>query len=654
MFFGEVMLKILSTLTLALLLAACADQSADVDTSADQSSEDPDLAAKASEFTEDMQVRADDFGPRDQMPGAGLFGEHCASCHNGSVPKAPHLHWMEMMSPRNVLAAMNEGIMAVQAAHLSDEQKQDIAEYVTMKSARSMASQGAPVACEGTNAEFDLNRLPAQVGWGHDTSRYAGADVAGLTADDVPKLKLKWAFAYPGALRARSQPAVGMGAIFTGSQDGNVYAFDLETGCARWTFNAGAEVRTGVVLTQGEHGRAPLAVFGNIVANLFAVNALTGELVWSVKIDDHPSATLTGTPALNGNQLFVPVSSLEVIPAANPQYECCTFRGKIVSLNVADGAEIWTHYTIPTPPAETGLTSAGTKVFAPSGAPSWTSPAVDRRRNVIYVGTGENYSSPADENSDAILAIDMTTGERVWQRQSTSGDAWNVACMMVDNPNCPEEQGPDFDHGSSMILIDLPDGRQVLTVGHKNGTIFGLDPDNQGSLLWSTKVGRGSIQGGVHFGMAADGTTLYAPINDMNNTRNGDVLDPEAARPGVHALNAANGELQWSHVQTNVCPPDMEFCDPGISAPVTAIDGAVFAGHLDGFLRAYSRSDGRLLWEFDTNQPTAGVNGETAQGGGMSGAGPTIVDGHVIVNSGYGLYFHSPGNMLAVFSVDGK
>lgn len=649
------MLKILIAVIFVVCLTACAEQTPEPATAPEEAvSEDTDLAAKASEFTEDMQVRADDFGPRDQMPGARLFGEHCASCHNGSVPKAPHLHWMEMMSPGNVLAAMNEGIMVVQAQGLSERERQDIAEYVTMKSARVSQTEGTPVACEGPAAEFDFKRQPAQVGWGHDTARYAGADIAGLTADDVPKLKLKWAFAYPGALRARSQPAVGMGAVFTGSQDGNVYAFDLETGCVRWTFNAGAEVRTGIVLTPGDQGRTPLAIFGNIVATLFAVNASTGELVWSAKIDDHPSATLTGTPALNGNQLFVPVSSLEVIPAANPQYECCTFRGKVVAVNVADGSEIWTHYTIPTPPVETGLTSAGTRVFAPSGAPTWTSPAVDRKRNVIYVGTGENYSSPADENSDAILAINMTTGERVWQRQSTSGDAWNVACMMVDNPNCPAEQGPDFDHGSSMILVDLPDGRQVLTVGHKNGTIFGLDPDNSGSVLWSTKVGRGSIQGGVHFGMAADGTTLYAPINDMNNTRNGDVLDPEAARPGVHALNAANGELLWSHVQQNVCPAEMEFCDPGISAPVSAVDGAVLAGHLDGFVRAYGRDDGSLLWEFDTNQPVAGVNGLKAQGGGMSGAGPTIVDGHVIINSGYGLYFHSPGNMLAVFSIDGK
>ncbi len=408
------------------------------------------------------------------------------------------------------------------------------------------------------------------------------------------------------------------------------------------------------MLTDGGDGGPPLAVFGDILAKLYALDARTGEPVWSFRVDDHPSATLTATPALMDGLLFVPVSSLEVIAAVDPAYECCTFRGKVLAIDAGSGTIAWEHFTIPDAPAPTGETSIGTRILSPSGAPIWSSPAVDKLRNRIYVGTGENYSSPADENSDAIIAIDIATGERAWQRQSTAGDAWNVACMMDANPNCPEENGPDFDHGSSMILVDLPDGGQVLTAGHKNGTVFGLDPDNAGAALWATKIGRGSIQGGVHFGMAADGTTVYAPINDMNNTYNGDVLDPDAARPGMHAIDASSGRILWSTVQKNVCPTDLQYCDPGISAAVSAVPGAVFAGHLDGFVRAYDRDTGAVLWEFDTKTPVVAVNGIEARGGGMSGSGPAIVDGHLIVNSGYGLYFHEPGNMLAVFSVDGR
>ena len=629
-------------------------------------------ASASLESTDQFQATLEDLGPREEMPGAALYQEHCANCHAGGVSRAPHLTWLEMMTPQALVASMTDGLMRPQSVHLSAEQHIHIAEYLSRARYAAQAPAATP-ACVGEAARFDLSRPTPTVGWGHDTARFVDAQTARLTAADLSNLKLKWAFAFPNALRARSHPAIALGAVFVGSQDGTVYAFDLQTGCQRWAFQASAEVRTGIVLSAWQPGTTagasaiadaaqqedaasppadpPLAFFGDILAKLYAVNALTGELVWSIKADDHPSATITGTPALAGDQLLVPISSLEVTPAADPDYPCCTFQGKVLAVDPATGAIIWSHSTIPDPPVQVATTSAGTPVLAPSGAPVWSSPAVDLKRNLAYFGTGENYSSPADGNSDAVIAVDLTTGERVWTRQSTAGDAWNVACMMADNPNCPAEDGPDFDHGASMILVEA-EGRSVLAVGHKNGTVYGLDPDSDGAVLWSTRVGRGSIQGGVHFGMAAAEGLIYAPINDMNDTRNGDWLDPELARPGVHAIDAASGEVMWRHVQEDICSPERAFCDPGVSAAVTAIPGAVLAGHLDGHLRAYSAANGEVLWDFDTTQPAAAVNGLTAQGGGMSGgAGPAVADGHVVINSGYGLYFHEPGNALLVFAV---
>lgn len=610
------------------------------------------------ESTDQFQATLEDLGPREEMPGAALYQEHCANCHQGGVSRAPHLTWLEMMTPQALVASMTDGLMRPQSAHLSAAQRIHIAEYLSRARYAAQAPSAAP-ACVGEAARFDLSRPVPKVGWGHDTARFVNAQTAQLTTADLGNLRLKWAFAFPNALRARSHPAIALGAVFVGSQDGTVYAFDLQTGCQRWAFQASAEVRTGIVLSAWQPSAAasnpsqdpPLAFFGDILAKLYALNALTGELVWSIKADDHPSATITGTPALAGDRLLVPISSLEVTPAANPNYPCCTFQGKVLAVAPSTGEIIWSHSTIPNPPVQVATTSAGTPVLAPSGAPVWSSPAVDLKRNLAYFGTGENYSSPADGNSDAVIAVDLTTGERAWTRQSTAGDAWNVACMMADNPNCPEEDGPDFDHGASMILIEA-EGRSVLAVGHKNGTVYGLDPDNQGAVLWSTRVGRGSIQGGVHFGMAAAEGLIYAPINDMNDTRNGDWLDPELARPGVHALDAASGEVMWRRVQEDICSPERPFCDPGVSAAVTAIPGALLAGHLDGHLRAYSAANGEVLWDFDTTQPAAAVNGLTAQGGGMSGgAGPAVADGHLVINSGYGLYFHEPGNALLVFAV---
>jgi len=635
-------------ISLSFLIVGCEE---------DNTEDTPAIASPVPELlasTDDMQTGAADFD-RSTHPGKGLYEESCSGCHDGSVSRAPHFSWLEMMSASVIYEAMNVGVMSVQAAALADGEKLLITEYLTRTKLESGAALkvNEPPLC--TDGDFDLSSPAQAVNWGHDTNRYSPSTVAGLTVPEIPNLELKWAFAFPDAFRARSQPTIAMGTVFVGSQDGRVYALDLETGCARWTFSAAAEVRTGIVLSLSEapmsKDNPPLAYFGDIIARFYAVNALTGELVWSLKADDHPSATLTATPAFHEGMVFVPVSSLEVIPAADPAYECCTFRGSVLAIDATNGDVLWRHHTIPGEPSEVSRTSIGTKVLSPSGAPVWSSPTVDVKRGLIYVGTGENYSSPADENSDAVLAIDMATGARVWTRQSTSGDAWNVACMMADNPNCPPEDGPDFDHGSSILIVELDKDKDILLAGHKNGTVYALDPDNKAEVLWATEVGRGSIQGGVHFGMSAADTQLYVPINDMNNTRNGDYLDPEQARPGMHSIDANTGKLLWSNVQKNVCFDEDEFCDPGISSAVTSIPGAVFAGHLDGFVRAYASGDGALLWEYDTRPERVGVNGIAGYGGSMSGAGPAIVAGHLVINSGYGLYNHEPGNLLMVFAV---
>ena len=315
-----------------------------------------------------------------------------------------------------------------------------------------------------------------------------------------------------------------------------------------------------------------------------------------------------------------------------------------------DGSMLWDSYAIPNAPSSVGTTSVGTDMMGPSGAPVWTSPTINIEKNLLIFGTGENYSSPADTNSDAVIAVALDTGERLWSRQTFPGDAWNVACMMADNPNCPEEDGPDYDQASSPLLVDIGEGKTVVVAGQKDGRVFALDWETGQNKLWEVKLGRGSIQGGVHFGMAADGTTVYVPINDMNDTRNGEWLDPETARPGVSAVNAVTGEVLWSHVQDNVCGEGRPFCDPGVSAAITATDGAVIAGHLDGVIRIYDGPTGDIIWSYDTTRPVEGTNGVTAKGGGMSGSGPALGAGHMVINSGYGLYNHEAGNALLVFA----
>jgi polyvinyl alcohol dehydrogenase (cytochrome) len=561
--------------------------------------------------------------------------------------------FLQMMAPDAIYASLDVGIMRSHAEKLSTEQKQQVATY--LGGDHPVSTARAP-RCTGTAAYFDTRREPAASGWGitPGNTRHIDAADAELTVADLPRLELKWAFAFPNAQRARSQPAVAYGAVYVGSQDGTVYALDEETGCIRWTFRAPAEVRTAIVVEPPASARArnstPLVYFGDLLARVYAVDAYTGEQRWSFKTDDHPNATVTAAPVLHEGVLYVPVSSLEVTSAADPAYECCTFRGAVVALDAVTGAHRWKAYTIPTAPREVGRTRVGTRILSPSGAPVWNSPAIDAKRGVLYVGTGENYSTPANDTSDALIAFRLADGAMVWHAQKTAGDAWNVACMLPDNPNCPPENGPDVDFGAAVIVLRgaAPED-DLLLAGQKSGMVYGVDPDERGRIVWSARVGRGGIQGGVHFGMATDGERLYVPISDMQDEHDGR-KHAEPSRAGIYALEPRTGKPVWAAPADDVCR-GRQFCDPGISAAVTSIPGAVLAGHMDGRLRAYDAATGKVVWEVDTTQEWKTVSGEIARGGSFGGgAGPMAVHGKVYAASGYGLYFHMPGNVLLVFA----
>lgn len=582
-------------------------------------------------------------------PGAKLYAQHCAMCHGGQVPKAPHKMFLQMMSGPTVLAALTDGLMASQGAGLSVQQRTKVAEYLSGAPLSAQhAARPVPMCDAKGQAAFDTGMPVSRSGWGYDNARHVPGEVAKLAPGQVPKLKLAWAVEFPSALRARSQPSIAWGSVFVGSQDGTVYALDLGKGCARWKFKAGAEVRTAVVpyLLPGAKAPVERVYFGDVIGRVYSLDARSGALLWSRKIDDHANATLTGTALFHDGTIFAPVSSLEVTTAADPDYECCTFRGAIVALDAATGEERWKTHTVENPPAPVRTTDRGTRIFGPSGAPIWNMPAVDEKRGVLYAGSGENYSSPADDRSDALFAFRESDGKRVWHRQMTANDAWNVACMMKDNPNCPDENGPDIDFASGAILAHAG-GRDLLIAGQKNGIVYALDPDEEGRVVWQTRVGRGGLQGGVHFGMSSEGDRIFVPIADMADARDGrPVVGP--AKPGLYALDVATGQLLWSSPAPDRCN-GLEFCDPGISAAITSIPGVVFAGHMDGWFRAYDSRDGKVLFEYDSKLPVATVNGTTAKGGSFGGGGPVVRDGYVVVNSGYGIYFHMPGNVLLAF-----
>ena len=591
-------------------------------------------------------------GPSPAQEGAKLFAKGCAHCHSAAgTERTPGVSALAQLSPRAIVASLVDGVMRVEGSKLTGEQRIRLAEYLTKRRYTAEAPLPASASCGGP-AWTGLD--PAAVSWTGFAGNPAGTafqplERAGLDAADVPTLELRWAFAFPGGTNMRTSPAVAGDVALVAGPFGEVAALDLATGCVRWSYEADAPVRGAILVGAGAQGRAT-AWFVDSRTGAYAVDLESGSLLWQRRVGWHAAAYGTGSPALHDGRLFVPVSSLEVALAGDPRYECCTSSGAVAALDAATGEVLWYHRVIPGYPDETGTNAKGTTTWGPSGAAVWSSPTIDPARGLLYAGTGENLTHPVTETSDAILALKLETGEPVWSFQATPDDAFNMACAQITNrDNCPDPPGPDLDFGMAPMLVTRADGKEILVAGQKSGVVWTLDPDDHGAVLWSTRVGKGSALGGIHWGMAADGRQAYAP----NADRHAVIVDVNPERelsPGLYALDLMTGEVVWSAYPSEDACHGKRHCFAANSAAVTAIDGVVFAGGLDGVIRAHSTVDGRVIWEFDTTGPVETVGGVPGRGGAIDGPGPVIAGGMLFVNSGYGMFGQMPGNLLLAFA----
>jgi len=582
-------------------------------------------------------------------PGQALYLEHCAQCHEGNVPRAPHSVLLNTAQPADILEALNNGVMRAQAADLSAQERSQVANFLAGATDTSDTDQSMTM-CANTSANFERGAdMIGSWGMGDASHRFIDGKTAQITREEVSGLELNWAFDFPGATRARSQPTVYGDVVYVGSQHGNVYAIDLASGCLYWSFQADAEVRSAISIEPGSGNQAPMLYFGDTAGNIYAVSGGDGTLSWRSHLDDHAEATITGSPRLYDGRLFVPMSSREWASAADPGYSCCTFRGGIAAFDTSDGKLLWKNYSIPQPAQDTGKRNPlDVPILAPSGVPIWNSPTVDVDRGLLYVGTGESYTSPAAATSDAVLAFSMDTGKLVWSQQLTAHDAWNMSCFIGSSYNCPEENGPDMDIGAPPVLISLDSGKDILVVGQKNGFVYGLDPEDDGAIVWQRKIGLGGYAGGIHWGLATDGKTVFAPNADTDFIGRFD----DERFPGVFALDAATGKQLWyTRAEEDCTAASKPACDPGVSAAATAIPGLVFAGAFDGQLRAYDSNTGEVLWSYQTNRAFTTVSGRQAHGGSIESDGPVIYRGHVLVNSGYLFGSRMPGNVLLNFAL---
>jgi len=571
--------------------------------------------------------------------GAELFEKNCAGCHKpGSPSRAPLPESLRKLSRQAIAASLLTGKMLLQAASLSVEEREAIADYLAV----NQSDQASGGRC--ASAMEPLKNLDGWQGWSIDVTnrRFQPAAGAGLDAAGVKSLKLQWAFGYPAAITAYGQPSLAGGAVFVGSDSGTVYALDARTGCTWWTFHAGATVRTAISL--GPYGKdRHAAYFGDGHSTVYAVDAQSGALLWKKRVEEHALTGITGTPKLYQGRLYVPVSAgVEEFAATNPKYACCTARGSVVALDAETGRQIWKTYTISDPPGPTRMSKEGVQLMGPSGVSVWSSPTIDTRRKVLYVGTGNDHSEPETRYSDGVIALDLETGSMLWVKQLSADDRWNVACVNPDSANCPSKPGGDHDVGSSPILIESKGGKRILLVGQKSGVMSALDPDAKGNILWQTRVGKGGVLGGILWGSAADDQNVYVPLSDW------DMMNP-AAGGGMFALRAATGEKIWYTPPSKPACAGQSGCTPTQMAPATVIPGVVFSGGMDGHLRAYSTSDGAVIWDYDTVRDFETVNGVKARGGSLGSTGAIVSGGMLLVNSGYAQIGGMPGNVLLAF-----
>jgi polyvinyl alcohol dehydrogenase (cytochrome) len=581
---------------------------------------------------------------------AELYANHCAHCHDhGGDARVPPRATLEKMTSAAVLRALETGVMRDMGAQLTQSESLALAAYLG-KAGAARVDQFVD-RCAASPALVSPADSTGWSGWGAGLNnwRFQNAASAGLSAADVSKLRLKWVFGVADATSMRSQPSVYAGRVFVAGPS-EVYSLDARTGCMHWSTNAAATIRSGITIAAA--GLRTLVVFGDAAGWVRALDASTGESVWQVHADEHPAAMVTNTPVFHNGRLYFGVSSLEEVRAISPNYVCCTFRGSVEAVDAATGRAVWKTYTIAESARPGKTTKRGAKTMGPSGAGVWTTPTVDPEHNVLYVTTGDNYSEPVTATSDAVLALALDTGEVLWSKQLTQGDAYNGTCRIAGKANCPDADGPDFDFGSSAILMPLGPNRRVLVLAQKSGMLHGVDPDQRGRISWQVRVGEGGTLGGIQWGPATDGTRIYVALSDMGyreRTATGRKPDPQRGG-GMFAFLPGNGERVW------MTPPvpcgNRKPCSPAQSQAVSAIPGAAFSGSNDGHLRAYSVTDGRIIWDYDTVRDYQTVNGVPGKGGALDAGGPVIAGGMVFVGSGYGQFGGIPGNVLLAFAVE--
>jgi polyvinyl alcohol dehydrogenase (cytochrome) len=591
-------------------------------------------------------------------PGKAVYDKACAVCHDHpGTSRAPPFEALKGMRYGTIHFALTEGKMQAQAASLTTAERASLIDYLVGRGViddRWVAS----MMCSPPRraAKLDAAASVASFGFDKHNQRHLTRQQAGLATADFRNLELAWALAFPQTTTMRAQAAVVGSTVFLPASDfGQLYAIEVSTDspCFKWVYKNDIPLRTGVAYGVLPGSGRKVLVFGDIAPLVHMIDATTGVEIWHRSVRLTSLSNGTGTPVIDGNRVYVPLSASEINFGADEKHLCCTTHGAVFALDATTGRVIWAAHTMKDaqPIRDRG---DGQMIWGPSGAPIWNSPSIDAKRGLLYVGTGEATSEPAEPTTDAVLAIELATGAIRWHFQATANDIFLTGCLNKrDGLNCPRDGVfLDADFGASTIFVSRPGGHDIVLAGQKSSTLWALNPDT-GKLLWSRNFGPGSIVGGIHWGIAFDGTRVFAPVSTFLG-RDGKPGPGQVA--GLHAVDVATGQEVWSFVPQPDCSEDrpqrVRNCAGGLglSGAPTVIDGAVLAGSVDGFLRAFDAATGELLFQYDTAREFETRNGVPGKGGAIDNASIVAAGGYVFVNSGYGLFpSQTPGNVFLAF-----
>jgi polyvinyl alcohol dehydrogenase (cytochrome) len=586
--------------------------------------------------------------------GRAIYDQRCAVCHTEPQgTRAPTLDALHGMSAESLRFTLTQGLMQAQAAGMSPADLDSLISFLAAP-ANANHAWADKFRCSAQRAAIDLTAAPTIAAFGVDpqSHRRLSAAQSGLTTKDMSRLQLKWAMAFPDVTALRSQMAVVGSTMFLSvGQSARVYALDADTGCVKWTYVSETPLRTSITYGELRQGGRKALLIGGEDARLHAIDARTGERIWVHDVRVFDRSRTTAAPIIHGDRIIVALSNAEASRATNDNFECCRTHGAVIALDAVTGKRIWVAHTMEGATLQ-GRNAIGVPRWGPSGAPIWATPTIDAKRNLVYVATGENFSLPPTKTSDAILAIDLDTGAIKWSFQGTPRDAWNSSCGTErSGANCPPEDESireDWDFGGAVVLTKKSDGTDILLAGQKSGHVWALDPDRDGALVWSRRIGFGTTLGGVHWGLAVDDKRAFVPINDSIRPNR----FSKEPMPGIYALSIDDGSVQWEFRAQPDCSPGRKIhvkqCATvyGLSSPPLVVDGAVVTSSVDGKLRIFDGASGKLLFVDDTIREFKTINGVTGHGGQIDNGAMVAANGTLFVQSGYG---GTPGNVLLAY-----